>query len=1044
MTENNGERDRFMRDAKDKLIEELLRKLKRAEEKNKHYENLLADRHATGSVSDDKEQPDEEKQNTARLKTAEKAPEENNGSSDMERKMDHVQMEIIGAEQIQLFRSVFRGRTEFYARRTKHSTYLRPCYNRYSREGICPKQQGKSVPCKNCKHQNFVPLNDDAVRNHLLGNREDCSDVIGIYPITSRNTCWFIVFDFDDKNHRNIAQNAAHADTVTGNDSSFWWDVRALTDICRIYSVPCLIERSRSRLGAHVWVFFDEEIPCADARRFGNSLLTEGMKSVNVTEFHTYDRMLPMQDSLETGQAGNLIALPFQGKAVSRGGSIFLNETFRPFSKQWDVLRNLKRYTKEELYRRLDEWNLQDPYGECSPLFDEDGSDRPWEIHKKDLSESDIQGKAEIVLSDGVYVRSDVMKPRLKNRIRRLALYKNPEYFKAKKRNMEISSLKTPYYVYCGRDIGNWIRLPRGCADSLIEAMQKGCIPYEVTDERSSGRSVHVSFKGVLKDNQNQALDSLRNQPDGIISAATAFGKTVVGSALIAERKTSTLIIVNRSEIMDGWFETFEDFLEVSEELPVYTTPKGRVKTRSSIIGRYGGGHHELNGIIDIAMVQSLVRNGEVKGELLQTIENYGLVIADECHHVGGEDFQELLNHVKAKYVYGFTATPKRYDSQDKKMYFQLGRIRYRFSAKDRAQEQNIDHLVYPRFTSLISPDENTKDYNKMLKYLTPDAARNQMISEDVIDCVRNKRTPLILTKRVEQAKILYELLKEKADHVLLMAGKLKASELNAIKEERQKITDAETLIMIATGSRAGEGFNYPRLDTLMLAAPVSWEGSIEQYAGRLNRDYPNKKNVIVYDYVDAAVPMFDYMYRMRLKTYHMIGFEVCAAVEENRIRKNCIYYGTSFRSSFFSDLNGIQDQAVIFSPYLSGETISALWGAVNETLRKGVLIRIITISPKLMDQEYSEGQNRKIAFLRSHGFQVTESSQKNMNLSYALLDRRIIWYGCQNILGNCDEDDEIIRFEDSLAASSLLNAGFKRAGILEEREYVLQTRLAL
>ena len=717
-----------MKNAEKKLIEDLLQKLKESEEKNRYYEKLLAER-TSSDPSDSAVLPEKEKQESS-LPLSEE-PESKEVKTQAEKKSVRVTLEPIRDEHVRLFRSVFRGREEFYARRTRFSTYLRPCYNRYSKKGICPKQQGSKLPCRDCKIQNFIPMNDQAVKNHLLGDREDEADVIGVYPITSKNTCWFIVFDFDDKNHDKQYQNSLHNDTVTGKDNSFWWDVKTLADICRLYSVPYVVERSRSGLGAHVWIFFDQEIPCKDAIRFGKSLLTEGMESVNVTEFRTYDRMLPMQESLEPGQAGNLIALPLQGRALLKGGSMFLDENYLPCQRQWDVLRNLKRFSKEDLYRLLDTWSLENPYGICSPLFEEEGDERPWETYKTELSASDIGESVQIVLSDGVYVRKENMKPRMQNRIRRLALYKNPEYFKAKKRNAEISNLKNPYYVYCGRDIGNWIRLPRGCFEKITELMELGKIPCEVKDERAHGKKIHVTFRGTLRDNQNRALQSLKDVSAGIISAATAFGKTVVGSALIAERQVSTLVVVNRSEIMDGWVETFEEFLEINEELPTYTTPKGRVKTRPTVIGRYGNGHHELNGILDVAMIQSLVTGGEIKEELRESLQSYGMVIVDECHHVSGDEFQEFLNTVKASSVYGFTATPKRYDSQDKKMYFQLGKIRYMFSAKDRALEQNIDHLVYPRFTSLVSPENNTNNYQVMLKYLNTDSSRNQLQAED-------------------------------------------------------------------------------------------------------------------------------------------------------------------------------------------------------------------------------------------------------------------------------------------------------------------------
>ena len=1015
-------------DQKEKeLFNQLLEKLDRAEQKARYYETLLKENGISFEFSPGK-QP---------AKEPESKPEE---TREPVRSAPEPVYEPITRQHVTVFRSVFRGREEFYAKRTQYQTYTRPCWNRYAQNGLCRKQSEPKFQCRNCDHQAFKQLTDETIISHLRGTREDGSDVIGIYPITRNNTCWFLVFDFDDKNHASVYENASHNEELTGKDTSFWKDVFALASICRQFSVPYLVERSRSGFGAHLWIFFDQELPCADARRFGNTLLTEGMKSVNVTSFRTYDRMMPMQDELSENQAGNLIALPLQGQALRKGNSAFVDDSGIAYPNQWAVLRNLKRYPKEQLYQRLKEWQNEDPYGECNTLFSDGDPTKPWDRDQMSLKLSDIEGEAEIVLANGIYVNKENLKPRFQNRIRRLALFRNPEYFKTRKRNQEISNLKNPYYIYCGRDIRNYIYLPRGCEEALFEAMNAGGITYHLRTEYCKPRTLNVTFQGTLKQNQIDAIQSLKNTSCGIISAATAFGKTVVGAALIAERKVNTLILVNRSEILDGWYETLTDFLDIKEELPTYQTAKGTVKQRSSCIGRFGGTKKELNGIIDVAMIQSLVQKGTVKQELADIIKGYGMVIADECHHVAGEEYQVLLSTVMAQYVYGFTATPKRYDSQDQKMYFQLGKIRYRFSAKDRALEQNIDHLIYPRFTSSVNPGAESNDYNKMLDLLTEDASRNQLIVSDVLNCLKQNRTPIILTKRVKHALILYELLKDKADHVFCLSGVKSVKEAKALLEERKQVPDEESVILVSTGSKAGEGFNYPRLDTLMLAAPISWEGSIEQNTGRLNRDYHTKKNVIVFDYVDSGIPMFERMYRKRLSTYRQIGFDVCAAIEET-VQKNVIYDGKTFRNDFIHDIQAAKESAVIFSPYLSGQVCDAFINRVEETLRRGVTIRIATIAADVMEPEYIEGQTRKIRSLQNHGILVTAVHAKKYDVNYAIIDRHIIWYGNMNLLGKSDEDNDVIRIDDAKTAAELLKHAMERSG-MQKITHGLQTRL--
>lgn len=1051
-----------MSDHEMNLVKEFLNKLKHADQKIHYYEQLLEAHGISYALPDnhtDSESTDTSARKAAAVPSApphskpdetslstHSQPEQShasvNGSPSVKEKPKSFVMEKITEEHIKLFRSVFRGREEFYAKRTKYQTYTRPCWNRYDQNGLCPKQSDSRFPCKECKHKNFRILDDRTIFNHLSGNMEDGSDVIGIYPITSRNTCWFIVFDFDDKNHAKLYENAAHNESLTGNDLSFWEEVNSLAEICEQYSVPYLLERSRSGYGAHLWIFFDQEIPCADARRFGNSLLSQGMKSVSVKTFRTYDRMMPMQDALEENQAGNLIALPLQGRALRFGNSAFINKKQQVYPNQWNVLRNLKRFSKDTLYHYLSEWKSDDPFGASTTLFESEGDPtRPWDIDRDVLRKEDVKDIAEVVLANGIYINKDHLAVRLQNQIRRLALYRNPEYFKAKHRNNELSNLKNPYFVYCGKDIEQYISLPRGCTDTLLEKLKEAGIRVSVQDKRSRGKSLDITFNGSLRDNQINAIGTLKNESCGIISAATAFGKTVVGAALIAERKTTALVLVNRSEILEGWYETLRDFLTVNEPLPEYTTPTGRVKKRSSCIGRYGSAKKELNGLIDIAMVQSLVNNGEVKPEFTAMLKQYGMVIVDECHHVAGDEYQEVLNTVLAQYVYGFTATPKRYDSQDKKMYFQLGNIRYRFSAKDRSHEQNIDHLINPRFTPFTGVINNSNDYNKMLDLIIADEARNRLIVQDVLKCIADGHTPMILTKRVAHADILYNLLIDKADHVFNMAGTHSAKETRAMMEQRRSVPDDESVILISTGSKAGEGFNYPRLDVLILAAPVSWEGSIEQYAGRLNRDYPGKKNVIIFDYVDSNIPIFERMYRKRLSTYRQIGFEVCTTLDEGQLTKNTIFNGISFRDVFTEDICSAKRNAVIFSPYLSHQVLIDFMAKTAEVLRRGTVIHIVTLSPEKMDDEYADDQKRKIMSLRRNGFIVSTTDNMKFDCDYAIIDQNIVWYGNLNILARSDEDNDIIRFTDSSAATSLLQNAMKQAGI-QPKTHALRTRL--
>lgn len=373
---------------------------------------------------------------------------------------------------------------------------------------------------------------------------------------------------------------------------------------------------------------------------------------------------------------------------------------------------------------------------------------------------------------------------------------------------------------------------------------------------------------------QKVAVKELTKHDNGILHAATAFGKTVVCSAVIAEKKVNTLILLESSALIEQWKDALNKFLIIDEELPQYKTKTGRLRTRKSLIGTLQGAHDSMTGIIDIAMAGSLCK----KGEYHKLLNHYGLVLIDECHHCASETIANVLKEVKARYVYGVTATPKRGDGLEKINYMLIGPIRYSYTAKEKAMEQGIQHLVYPRFTRTVPPRGviNGKMHpNEAYDIIHNNDIRDEQIIEDIKNCVSAGRTPVVLSRYKDHSEKLYKRLKDYADHVFLMTGNNSKKEHKKILEQMHQVDKAESLILIATGSLVGEGFDFPRLDTLFMATPVSFRGVVEQYAGRLNRDYAGKENVIIYDYVDNHITMFNNMYMKRLKAYKQIGYEI-------------------------------------------------------------------------------------------------------------------------------------------------------------------------
>ena len=627
--------------------------------------------------------------------------------------------------------------------------------------------------------------------------------------------------------------------------------------------------------------------------------------------------MLPAQDTLPDGGLGNLIALPLQGRALKSGNSAFVDSSWNAYPNQWDMLWSKPRLSEEFLEMKIKEWTVPDVREAADDGENAEGRQQPWK-KERPFRRGDVDGKLKITLADGIYVDSLNLKPAIQNQIRRLAAVRNPVFYKNQAIGM--SNFDTSQWIYLGKDhLSGYIEIPRGLYGELTAKADEAGIPYEVSDERQSGRQIHVTFRGELREEQRPALAELARYDNGILQAATAFGKTVVCSALIAEKKVNTLILLESSALIDQWKDALEQFLDIDEELPEYRTKTGRVRVRKSLIGKLQGAHDSMTGIVDIAMAGSLCK----KGEWHPMLDRYGMVIVDECHHAASDRIAEVLKTVRAKYVYGVTATPKRSDGLEKINYMLLGPIRYTYTAKEKVKAQGIPHLVYPRFTRTVPPRGIAAEKmhpNEAYEILRHNEVRDGQILADVKACIQAGRTPVILSRYKDHSERLYEQVKGYADRVFLMTGNNSKKEHRRIREQMQETSPEETLALVATGSLIGEGFDFPRLDTLIMATPVSFQSVVEQYAGRLNRDYAGKENVIVYDYVDAHIPMFDKMYLKRLKAYRQIGYELCSGLHGGKQEAGSIFDGENYSDVFKRDLLEAERRIVISSQTISGK----------------------------------------------------------------------------------------------------------------------------
>ena len=904
------------------------------------------------------------------------------------------------------FYSYFWGRTDVYACRGKAGGYYPKCSARWNNPN-CPKNADAKKTCdEDCPYKSWEELTPKTILCHMKGYKEDCTDVIGVYPLFPNNTCRFLVFDFDNHEKDSYKNDDANTDDLWKSE------VDSLRRICKMAGIDALTERSRSGRGAHIWIFFKTAISAATARNFGYALLDRGAASINLPSFKYYDRMYPSQDVLS--KLGNLVALPLQGRALKNGNSAFIDESWNAYPDQWVKLKSVRKISLEEVTVYLQEWNMEHMTVSLNTKYAKDkGQVRPWKRDDR-FNKSDVVGdEMHIVLDDGVYVDSLNLLPRIQNQIKGMATIDNPEYWKRDKLG------KSNYYNL--RTISMWsesegyIKIPLGLYERIESKCEDAGIIVDNNDKRSHGRPIRVRFKGELRDQQTLASLQLEKYENGILCAPPAFGKTVLAAYLISRRKVSTLILLDKTELIDQWIREFERFLDVDEKPPVYKTKTGKEKIRDSVFGSLISGVDKTTGIIDFAMIGSAYH----KGSFFENIDSYGMVLCDECHHIGSGQGQALMSRIRAKYIYGLSATPGRSDRLDNIVYMLLGPVRHKYTVKEQADAWGIDRYVYPRFTRVVNISGGEPDIHKADDLIADSGIRNAQIVDDVKQAVTSGRTSVILTKLKKHAEKLYELLKDKADHVFLIYGGQTPKQNQEIKEKMLKVPDDETLILIATGQKIGEGFNFPRLDTLMLAAPVKFEGRLIQYVGRLNRLYNGKQNVIVYDYVDAHIGFFDRQYKSRLKTYRKLGYQIISKPVTEKQVTNAIFDGRDYTETFERDMIEADREIVISSPELRRSKVERFISLLKQRQESGVVVTVITSAPDSVGYGDTMELFALIDEMRRSGINVRETDEECEH--FAVIDQKLVWHGGMNLLGKMDIYDNLIRVENEQAASELL-----------------------
>ena len=709
-------------------------------------------------------------------------------------------------EKLTLVRTLFGARSEVFAIRWENASTSKSGWSPAVRGGWANKRMKKE----------YLPLTDEVLARHLRGEA-----TIGIYPLLPGDTCTLLACDFDQ--------------------GTWALDALAYLDACHRAEVPAALERSRSGNGAHVWVFFEGEVPASTARSLGTSLLREAMAARAELDLSSYDRFFPSQDFMPKGSFGNLIALPLQGECLQRETTVFLDPTtMRPWPDQWAFLSSVARLTRESAKTLAESLRPVDagPALTLADLAKAAGPPPP----------ASIRARLGAMLS----IERSGLPPAVIAALKHLASIHNPVFYE--KQRMRFSTWDTPRFIRCYQEDLEWIHLPRGLVERVVELVAGLGSRLEVTDVRPQHPTVGLGFNGDLRPEQAKAVRAVIAHERGVIVAPPGSGKTVMACAVIAHHDAPTLVLVDRKELVDQWRDRLVAYLGVEP----------------SQVGVVGGGKDKPTGIVDVAMIQSVGRRDNPSA----LFGRYGLVVVDECHHVPAVSFETCVRQADCRRWLGLTATPYRRDGLEAIIALQCGPTRYEITATEAAGATLLRRELMVHETEAEVPGEDTA-IQTVFAALVEDQRRTDQICADIHDAVAAGRTCLVLTQRTDHIDAIVARLGALGNTALVLRGGLGKKARAAVAQAIAARPEDSGIVMVATGSYLGEGFDWPELDTLFLAFPIAFKGRVVQYVGRLLRTHEDKHHVELHDYVDVRIPVLDRMHSKRLPAYSTLGFDV-------------------------------------------------------------------------------------------------------------------------------------------------------------------------
>jgi superfamily II DNA or RNA helicase len=702
-------------------------------------------------------------------------------------------------DHITLFKSIFRGRQDVYAVRWEKDGkggYM-PAYKVDWSDYNKHKASGGTF--KDYSKKEYLPFGDEAILNHLSGK-----ETVGVYPLLEDNTSHFIAADFDEENWKE--------------------SILKLYSACSKFEIPAYIERSRSGNGGHLWVFFDENLPAEQTRKFMFELLREASIISHFEKEPSFDRLFPNQDFHSGKGLGNLIALPLNGKAIQNGNSAFVNpNNFEPYLDQFETIADFQKLSKNKFLN----------------LYEGFFNQKPQESIKSNIL-SETQNEIEIQITNQVHLKRFQLNKKLIAFLRDNLNFLNSDYLV--KKNMGKSTFNIEKYFRLIEETPEGVMIPRGFVANIVNFCKQEKISFKVIDNRKKLDPVDFDSEIELLPQQELAIEKIADKDFGVIVSPPGSGKTIIGLEIIAQKRQPALIIVHRQQLFDQWIERIQSFLKI---------PKQE-------IGQIGNQKFKVGKEITVAMIQSLTRSDEIS----KIAKSFGTIIVDECHHIPAKSFREAIVNFNSFYLYGLTATPKRKNNDEKLIYVYIGNILYNAGQIEQIKQNIAKAEINIRETSLYAPfDYKIDKYETISRILIHDTQRNSLIIDDLEKNVGRFMTILVLTERKAHVDILNLYLKDKFETITIHGDDSERSR----KSKLEQLKLGHYKIVISTGQYFGEGVDVENLECLFIVYPFAFEGKLIQYIGRIQR---SGKPPVIFDYRDSKIDYFDKMFKLRNRYY--------------------------------------------------------------------------------------------------------------------------------------------------------------------------------